>query len=147
MKRIALAAALLPAAFAAVAQIYQWQDENNKTVISDRPPVGKGVQPRLLDGQPPVAGGAAAKTLADREMDFRRRQKEAGEGAEKAEHERQLAAQRQENCDTARRALQVLESGERVSMRDSHGERYYLDEAQREQEIAKARQAAQQSCR
>ena len=147
MKRIAFAAATLLAALAAEAQIYQWLDENNKTVISDRPPVGKVKQPRLIDADAPPAGSEAGKTLADREMDFRKRQKESREGADKAEKDAYAAAQRRENCDAARRLLQLLESGERVSMRDNKGERYYLDEAQREQEIARARQAAQSSCK
>jgi uncharacterized protein (DUF3084 family) len=88
----------------------------------------------------------ATKTLADREMAFRKRQKESQEGAEQADKEQRLAAQKKENCENARRSLQLLESGERVAMRDSKGERYYLDEAQRTQAIAKLRQDVQASC-
>ncbi|WP_291995479.1 DUF4124 domain-containing protein [Candidatus Accumulibacter sp. ACC003] len=145
MKRIAFAVTALLAALAAPAQIYQWLDENNKTVISDRPPVGKVRHARIIEADEPAAG-EAGKTLADREIDFRKRQKESREGADKAEKDAHVAALRRENCDAARRALQTLESGERLAMRDSKGERYYLDDAQREQEIAKARQAAQASC-
>jgi hypothetical protein len=147
MKRIALAAATLLAAFAAQAQIYQWQDENNKTVISDRPPLGKVKGERQIEAEAPAAAGANGKTLADREMDFRKRQKEAREGAEEAEKERRVAAQKKEHCDEARRSLQMLESGERVAMRDSRGERYFLDDAQRAQEIVKLRQDVQANCR
>ncbi|WP_291984765.1 DUF4124 domain-containing protein [Candidatus Accumulibacter sp. ACC007] len=147
MKRIALAAATLLAAFAAQAQIYQWQDENNKTVISDRPPLGKVKGERQIEAEAPAAAGGNGKTLADREMDFRKRQKEAREGAEEADKERLVAAQKKEHCDEARRSLQMLESGERVAMRDSRGERYFLDDAQRAQEIVKLRQDVQVNCR
>ena len=68
MKRIALAAATLLAAFAAQAQIYQWQDENNKTVISDRPPLGKVKGERQIEAEAPAAAGANGKTLADRSL-------------------------------------------------------------------------------
>lgn len=147
MKPFLLALAALSLASAASAQIYQWQDENNRTVISDRPPPGPVRQQKKIDAPAPPPTAEAAKTTADRELDFRKRQKEVRESAEKAEKEQQTSAQRKENCDSARNWLQVLESGERVAMRDSKGERYYLDDAQRQQEIVKARQAVQESCR
>ncbi len=146
MKRIALAVALLLATFAAHAQIYQWHDENNKTVISDRPPVGKVKDARAVASESSSAAGESGKTFADREMEFRQRQKESRESAEEAAKEQRLAAQKKEGCENARRALGSLESGERVSMRDSRGERYYLDDQQREQEIGKLRREVQSKC-
>jgi uncharacterized protein (DUF3084 family) len=146
MKRIALAAAMLLAAFVAQAQIYQWQDEKNTTVISDRPPPANVTGARKIEADAAPGSDASDETLADREMAFRKRQKESQEGAEQADKEQRLAVQKKENCESARRSLQLLESGERVAMRDSKGERYYLDEAQRTQEIAKLRQDVQASC-
>ena len=146
MKRIALVAATLLAACAANAQIYQWQDENNKTVISDRPPVGKVKGAREVAAEAAPTNGAASTTLADREMEYRKRQKETQEGAEQAAKDQRLAAQKQENCESARRSLKILESGERVAMRDSKGERYYLDDQQRAQQIARSRQDVQANC-
>jgi hypothetical protein len=80
-------------------------------------------------------------------MEFRKRQKESREAAEKAEKEQRASTQKQEDCETARRALQVLESGERLALRDSKGERYFMDDAQRAQEIAKARESVQVHCK
>jgi len=147
MKRLALVAATLLAAFVAQAQIYQWQDENNKTVISDRPPSGKVTGARQIEADTPAESGASGKTLADREMEFRKREKESREGADQAAKDQHLAAQKKEDCENARRSLKLLESGERVAMRDSKGERYYLDDAQRAQEIAKLRADVQASCK
>ncbi len=147
MKRFVLTAGMLLAALAAQAQIYQWQDENNRTVVSDRPPTGKVRQQRTLEADSPVPSAEAGKTAADREMEFRKRQKETRDSTEKAEKEQRASLQKQENCDAARRNLQLMESGERVALRDSRGERYYLDDAQREQETVKARQAVQATCR
>ncbi|MCM8596127.1 DUF4124 domain-containing protein [Accumulibacter sp.] len=147
MKPFLPALVALSLASAASAQIYQWQDENNRTVISDRPPSGPVRQQKKIDAPAPPATAEAAKTTADRELDFRKRQKEARDTADKAEKEQQTTAQRKENCDSARNWLQVLESGERVARRDSAGERYYLDDAQRQQEIVKARQAVQETCK
>ena len=151
MKRFVLTAALLCNVAAAQAQIYKWQDQNNRTVISDRPPTGIVRKPRTIEAEaPPAAPPAAAdagKAMADREMDFRKRQKESAERTEKAEKEQRLTAQRQEDCDAARRSLQAMESGERVAMRDARGERYFLDDSQRQQETARIRQTVQSNCK
>ena len=133
-------------ALAAQAQIYQWQDENNRTVISDLPPSGKVRQQRKIETETPAANASTGKTMADREMEFRKRQKDSREAAEKAEKEQRMNVQRKEDCEASRRALQVLESGERLALRDSKGERYFIDDAQRAQEIAKAREAVQVLC-
>jgi preprotein translocase subunit SecD len=130
------------------AQIYQWKDESGKTVISDKPP-----------GPAPARGARLIQRLQlprrikrrwpDRELDIReKRQKEAQEAAEKAEKEQASASkERAKNCESARNSLQTLESGEPVVMRDSKGEAYYLEDAQRAQQIARARQAMQNNCR
>jgi hypothetical protein len=146
MKRFALTAAALLLAYAAQAQIYQWQDENNRTVLSDLPPTGKVRQQRKVDTEAPPADGDASKTIADREMDFRKRQTASRENAEKMEKEQRASAEKKENCDAARLNLQVMESGDRVKMQDSKGERYFLDDTQRAQEISRARHAVQVNC-
>ncbi len=147
MKRFVLTAALLCIVAAAQAQIYKWQDQNNRTVISDRPPTGVVRKPLTIEAEAPPAAADVGKTMADREMDFRKRQKESVERNEKAEKEQRLTAQRQEDCDAARRSLQAMESGERVAMRDARGERYFLDDSQRQQEIARIRQTVQSNCK
>ena len=137
------------------AQVYQWKDSNGKTIFSDKPPPGK-----VLPSRPPpstteddTAANAkteeakAPKTLADRELDFRKRQKESQEAADKRRTEEQQAAERQESCANNKRYLQLLESGERVAQRDDQGERNYLDDKQRELEINKTRQALQNHCK
>lgn len=148
MNRFAVVAASLLAAFAAQAQIYQWRDQNNRTVISDRPPLNQARQQRTLDAEaPPPAAEKAGKTLADRELEFRQRQKDSRETAEKAAQEAHAGAKKAENCQAARAAQQILESGERVALRDSQGERYFLDDRQREAELVKVRESVQANCR
>ncbi len=147
MNRIALAVAALFATSVANAQIYQWKDENGKTVISDKPPVGGTARPsRKIEAEAPAAKPVPQKSIADREMDFRKRQQEAQEKTDKAQKEQAAAADKKENCERARRYLQSLEAGERIALHDDKGERYFMEDAQRQQEIAKARQAMQASC-
>lgn len=147
MKRLTLAVAALLVTTAVHAQIYQWKDENGKTVISDKPPAGAARASRKIDAEAPAANAAPQKTTADREMDFRKRQQESQEKAEKAQKEQVAAGQKKDNCERARRYLQSLESGERIVLRDGQGERYYMEDAQRQQEIGKAQQTVQADCK
>jgi hypothetical protein len=146
MKPFALALAALLAATPLYAQVYEWKDANGKTIYSDQAPVGNVRELRKLDSGSSAASSPAQKSAADREMDFRKRQKEAQDSAEKAGKDQTASAARSENCANARRQLQVLESGERIAQRDDKGERYFMDDAQRSQEIIKMRQAVQSNC-
>jgi hypothetical protein len=151
MKRLSLAVAALLVATAVNAQIYQWKDASGKTIISDKPPAGVRPAPKGEAEAPaanaPSSNAAPQKTTADREMDFRKRQKESQEAASKAQTEQAASAAKNENCEKARRYLQSLESGERMALRDDKGERYYMEDAQRQQEITKTRQDIQTVCK
>lgn len=147
MKRFAVTVAVLLATTAVHAQIYQWKDGNGKTVISDKPPGANVRSLRKIDAEAPAETAAGQKTMADREMDFRKRQQETQEKAAQAQKEQQAAADKKDNCEKARRYLASLESGERIALRDDRGERYFMEDAQRQQEIAKTRQTAQESCK
>ena len=50
------------------------------------------------------------------------------------------------NCARAQEYVRTIESGQRISRTDAKGERYYIDDAQRAQELANARQAAESWC-
>ncbi len=145
MKRLALALAAFSVAMLANAQIYQWKDESGKTIISDKPPVGTNTTAKKIDSATPAAA-SNQKTLADRELDMRKRQKEAQDNSEKAAEEQAASNERAKNCESARRYLQTLESGERIAMRDDKGERYFMEDTQRQQEIASTRQAIESNC-
>ena len=148
MKPFVLGLTGLLAATTLYAQVYEWKDESGKTNYSDKPPVGQMRQQRVIIAAPPVGvGNPTQKTTADRELEFRKRQKEAQKNAEKSEKEQVASAEMKENCSIARRQLQTLESGERIELRDDKGERYYLDDAQREQQIVRTRQAVQSLCK
>lgn len=129
------------------AEIYQWKDANGRTVMSDKPPVSTQRELRKVDADTPAPASSASSSSADRELAFRKRRQEAQEKAEKDQRAQADASENKANCERARSQLQVLESGERVAFRDSQGERYFLDDAQREQEIARARQAVQSLCK
>lgn len=144
MKRFALAVAVLLAGATANAQVYEWKDEKGNTHFSDQPPVGKPRAQRVIESEP--AAGPTQKTTADRELEFRKRQKASQDSSEQAKKAQAANADQKEVCENARRLLETLASGERITLRDDQGERYFMDDAQREQESAKARQVVQSTC-
>jgi hypothetical protein len=138
-----LLAAALCLALPVNAQIYQWKDPSGKTIMSDKPPSD---QVKVQKKAPPVQADPKPPSLADRDMEFRKRQKEAEENSEKAAKEAAAAAKKDENCQNARRQLAALESGVRMALRNDKGERYYMEDAQRAQEIAKAKNFLETQC-
>ena len=140
----------------AQAQIKCWTTADGKRACGDTPPAGAKVTTVKTAPAPaaaPAAAAAAGKdapkgpmTAAEREQDYRKRQVEAKKTEEKAEVAKKDADAKRENCSNSRDGLASLESGQRIQRLDSKGERYFIDDAQREQEIVKARALVQQSC-
>jgi hypothetical protein len=158
--RILLSILLVACAAGAQAQIKCWTDANGKRVCGDAPPAGSKVitlkNPSSAPAAPaPAAASKDAKgakdakkgpmTPAEAEQDYRKRQADAQKAAAKADAEAKELAAKKENCGNARDMVASLESG-RVQRTNAQGERYFLDEAQIQQEMAKARQAVQQWC-
>ena len=85
-------------------------------------------------------------TSAEKEQDYRKRQAEAQKAAEKAVGEQKDIAAKRDNCEQSKASLRTYESGQRVARTDAKGERYYLDEGQMAQEVARARKIMQDSC-
>ena len=147
MKRTALVLFALSFALAAHAQIYQWQDDSGKTIVSDMPPTGKVRDLRKIDNGSGPSSAASPKSLADRDLEFRKRLKDSQESADKAKKEQEASTERQEQCESSRRYLRSLESGERMALRNEKGERYFMEDSQRAQEIDKTRKFVQDNCK
>jgi hypothetical protein len=166
-RRISLVAvlAIVAAGYAlpAAAQ-WAWRDESGRTVYSDRPPPASVKSEQILR-QPSAqsfgsSGGAPAdskadgkdaqksgpKTLAEREMDFRKRQQEQAEAEKKQAEEQSRNDQRRQECERLRGYLKALEDGQRIARTDAQGNREVLDDAQREGEIKRVRDGLSRSC-
>lgn len=148
-------AALL--AYAALAQAqYMWIDAKGLKQYSDRPPppsvplkdILKAPKGQLsadnlpaAETAPPATAAApapkAAPSVADREADYVKRQKDKAEQDKKAGAEKEHADAVAENCDRARNAKRSLDSGARIGITDKNGERGFMDDAQRAAESAK----------
>ena len=136
---------------------YQWRDENGRMQFSDRPPpmdvpeanIVKRARNAPITSLPKANHNPAAApaSLADKELEFRKRQNEGNEKAKKQEEEDKRQAQNKAACEQQRNNLAALEAGQRMSKFSSTGERIILDDKDREQEISRIRSDIQQYCK
>ena len=138
----------------ATAETYQWKDSTGRTVVSDTPPPGTAKESlRTIGSNAPKAAAAAAKpaeapkTMAEKDLDFKKRQQESAEKAGKDAKEAANADAKRDNCERARKQLALLESGQRIATTDEKGERRMMEDAEREQEIARAQKFVSESCK
>ena len=157
----ALFCASTAAAVSAHAQTYQWKDSSGRTVISDTPPPGSARDSRGIGLSPPPSSSApkadaaktdaakadAPKSTAEKDMEFRKRQQEAREKADKAEKEATAAAQKRDNCERARNQLSKLESGNhRMVVPDGKGGETFVEGDVKDSEMERARKIIADSC-
>jgi hypothetical protein len=156
ISRLLVALALSAIAASALAQQYKWKDSRGHTQYGDIPPPGVKAIPLKATFAPAPAAPAAGKddkaaakgplTPAEKEAEFRKRQLEARKAQEKEQQLAKDAAAKKENCARAREAQRTLESGQRIVRIDAQGERHFLGDAERAQQVAKAREAVASSC-
>ncbi len=164
----------LAAAMAAHAQ-YQWIDKDGRRVFSDRPPPADVpaknlvTQPRLgqsatarpaVSAPPadassspsaaasrPAAAASAAGSGVDKALEEKKRKAEQAEADKKKADDARLGAARAENCKRAMNAKSTIDSGMRMARINSKGEREFLDDAQRAEEIQRANAIIASDCR
>ena len=152
MRIAAIASLAVLALFAGAtqAQVYCWTTKDGKKACGDTPP--PGVKPAAIATpsapSAPADSGAKAgkKPPANSEAEYKKRQLEAAKGREKEQQAQEQAQAKQENCERARGALRILESGQRISRADKDGERYYLEDKEIEAETQRARDTVQKNC-
>lgn len=164
-------AVLLAVALPASAQ-WAWRDQNGRLVYSDQAPP-PSIKPAQIvrqpgggamtapsstsasnpaptgDGKGDAKGDAARggpKTLAEQEVEFRKRQKERADAEAKAQKEEAAFAQRAAECERQRGYLRSLEDGNRIFTTTQQGEREVIDDARRDAEIKRVRESLIKTC-
>ena len=152
MNRALILAAGIAASFVATvadAQTYQSKDSRGRTVISATPPPASARGARTVGGNPAEAAAKPAdapKTAAEKDMEFRKRQQEAREKADKDAKEQAAATQKRDNCERARMQASALESGRRMLVPDGKGGETLMDDEARAGEIERAQRAISEAC-
>lgn len=129
---------------------YVWIDERGVKQFSDQPPPPSVPQNRILkysgkamesqDVLPDVNSGTtkatkSAETLADKELAYKKRQEDLAARQKKADTDAKNAAAKADYCKRAQDYETLLESGQRVAQTDSSGNRSYLSDSDRAQQI------------
>jgi hypothetical protein len=129
-----VAALLLAIAGPAGAALYKWTDASGRVVYSDQPPPGN-VKVETLNAPPPPANPNAAKELANKELEYKKRQVDSLEAAKKAENERVATRDLAANCTQLKDSLQQLAASEVQLWRTNEkGERVVMDDSARRAE-------------
>jgi len=148
---------------------WKWRDQRGQTQYSDTPPPPGTPEKDILqrpnvaaaarrDVQAAPAAASAASgapalvpKVADTELEAKRKkaeQKTEQEAADKKKaDDAKVAAARAENCSRAKAQMRTLDSGVRISRTNDKGEREYLDDKAREQEVARTREAMASECK
>lgn len=148
--RIFISMMMLLAPLAAHGQLLKCVGKDGKVEYAAQCPPGTKPQQTGIKsapgGPPPLK--SSQKSAAELEADFKKRQTEQAESQAKQEKEAAEKAQRQRACEEARNYLAGLESGARVTKIDPKtGERLFLEDAGRAQELARARESVQANCK
>lgn len=147
--------ALLSFACSAQADLYRWQGPDGKWHLSDTPPPSsaKNVKSQAVAKPAPTvnttAGSASAtgKSLADQDLEFRKRQQAREDAEKKASQEAAQKQAAEQNCNNARNRLNDLQSGIRMATHNAQGERVIMDDAMRQSAIQDAQKAVSQWCK
>jgi hypothetical protein len=140
---------ILMLSFAASAQVNKCLDRAGKVVgYGTECPAGTRSEATAIRNAPASAPAVEQKSLAERDMAFRKRQAEKQEALEKAREKTAADQERERSCERSRSYLKSLQAGQRITRTDPKtGERVFLSDAEYQTEIVAARQAIATHCK
>lgn len=132
------------------AEVNKWIDDQGRVHYSDQPPP-PDVQTKILgSASDHSASGVTATgqpTFVEQEAAMKRAQQADQAAAAQAAQKQAAADAFKANCNNAQQNLRSLQSGNRISDVNASGERYFLDDSQRQQRIDKAQQDISNYCK
>ncbi len=154
MKRLLTVCATMLVAGPAAGQILECVDAKGGKEYAQTCPPGTVKETKVMKGgtsaASPGTGGTApaAKSLAERNLEFRKRITDRQAAEAKAEKAAAEAKDAERNCYNARAQLRALQEGQRIARLDPNtGARLYLADEDRPAEIANAQKAADSWCK
>ncbi|MFA7096117.1 MAG: DUF4124 domain-containing protein [Gammaproteobacteria bacterium] len=131
----------------AAAGLYKWVDEQGITHYSQEPPATGKVQKIKPPPPPPENAGKAIERLEAQRQELDERRAARLEAARERQEEAKSEEIREAACRQARENLARLEAHNRIALRSPDGNYTYLDEEQRQQRIAEARDLVSNYCK
>lgn len=153
MRQLLIIISMLMLATATQAEVTRWVDAEGKVHYSDRAPPSTVKSQKNLDlknnpalpqAAPDNKGGE--KSLAEKELEFRKRRVQAEETATKQARDQEEATRKKVNCEQARNQLQALQEGQRMAKYNEKGERVFLEGSDRDKAIEEAKKSADSWC-
>ena len=147
LRTLIISAALFTLSSQALAQ-YVWLDEKGIKQFSDQPPPASVPKAKILkysgknmdsldsgSDADPVKDAKQPPSAAERELDYRKRRAEIVAKEKKAAEEAQNAQTKSDNCKRLREYKQSLDSGQRITQVDANGNRSYMTDEKRSQDL------------
>jgi hypothetical protein len=132
----------------ATAQVNKCLDKAGKVVeyAAECPPGTRAEETGIRNA--PASPASSQKSVAERDAEFRKRQLEQKEAAEKSEKKSAEVRERKEACETSQAYLKNLQAGHRIRKTDPRtGEPSFLADADYPKEIASAQKAVTANCK
>jgi hypothetical protein len=162
-----LMASLLTMSFTAQAGMqWKWRDTSGAIQYSDRPPPA-GTPDSAILSRPAASARAAAKAAdatasaasaaaaaqpaaaaskADPELEAKRKKAEEEKAAKQKAEDEKVAKAKADNCSRARSYQRTLSDGLRVVRTNAKGEREFLDDKARAEEMQRTQEAISANC-
>ena len=138
--------AILPAG---AQTMYKWVDEKGVTHFSESPPPDAKTEKKATKVTPkvvPPSGGGSYDPNAWKGKEAEARKRSVDKGQQE-QAEAKDAAQRAETCNRARSRLSFLQNTHVIYRDNPDGSRTFMEDKQRDAEIARAKEVADQACR
>lgn len=151
MLRIIFTVLLFVFSMVANGELYKWVDNNGKTQYTDQPPPAgaataeKKLEIKLAPVQPADdKAKKARKSLAERELDFKKRL--AAKEQEETKRKKEIK-ENKERCAQARSKLKVFQEAPKLTVSDGKGGIVRADDAARQKGIKEAQKEIKSKCR
>lgn len=140
---------LVICSLSAHAGMHKWVAADGTVHYSDTipPNIDKAQTVQSTSGKGQTStSGFAVKSVAEREADLKKANKEKEAADNKKSQENAQAELKKQNCDALRDNLRTLQESTRIVAYDEKGEKIYLDDAAREQRLIDARNELSSNC-
>ena len=144
--RTLIGSILLLAMAGAQAAMYKWKDANGNTQFGQFPPAGVEAERMKAAPRAPASSGQSGPSLQDRVKALEEKQGQDRENALMEKEEKERAAQLKQNCDNARKTIQLLERGGNRRYRMPDGTVKRLDEKETRRRIDESKNYLKENC-
>jgi hypothetical protein len=137
---------------------WKWRDKGGQIQYSDlAPPPGTPeqdilqrptqAQPRRVSVVSAPASAASAAKGVDPELEARRKKAEQEQADKQKADDERIAAAKADNCARARSYMRALDDGLRIVRNNDKGEREFIDDKQRAEEVRRTRETIASDCK